>query len=221
VSEHSLVKVAPDMSLEEAALFGCAVLTGVGAAVNTAHIKLGMKVAVIGLGGVGFAGLLGALAAGAEQLLAIDTNPAKLETALSLGATDIFNARDENIVQAVKDATSGGADVVLEFAGAAPALELGYKLCRRGGELVTAGLPPPTAMFSIPAVSLVAEERTIRGSYLGSAVPVRDIPRFIALQRRGRLPVEKLITHRLKLDEINIGMDRLRDGTAIRQIVSM
>jgi alcohol dehydrogenase len=221
VSEHSLVKVAPDMSLEEAALFGCAVLTGVGAAVNTAHIKLGMKVAVIGLGGVGFAGLLGALAAGAEQLVAIDTNPAKLETALSLGATDIFNARDENIVQAVKDATNGGADVVLEFAGAAPALELGYKLCRRGGELVTAGLPPPTAMFSIPAVSLVAEERTIRGSYLGSAVPVRDIPRFIALQRRGRLPVEKLITHRLKLDEINTGMDRLRDGTAIRQIVSM
>jgi len=221
VSRYSLVKVDPDMSLEEAALFGCAVLTGVGAAINTAHISLGMKVAVIGLGGVGFAGLLGALAAGAERLIAIDTNDAKLDLARSLGATDIFNAKDAKLVEAIKDATSGGADVVLEFAGAAPALELGYKICRRGGELVTAGLPPPTAMFSIPAVSLVAEERTVRGSYLGSAVPIRDLPRYIALQRRGRLPVERLITHHLPLDDINLGMDRLRDGTAIRQIVTM
>lgn len=221
VSRRSLVKVTRDITLDEAALFGCAVMTGVGSAVNAAHISLGSTVAVIGLGGVGLAALLGALAAGAERVIAIDTAQSKLDFARSLGATDTFNALDAGVADAIRDATKGGVDVVLEMAGAAAALELGYKIMRRGGQLVTAGLPPPHALFPIPAVSLVAEEKTVRGSYMGSGVPLRDIPRYIELFRRGKLPVDKLVTHHLPLEDINIGMDRLKQGAAIRQIVTM
>ncbi len=221
VSRRSLIKVTPDIELEDAALFGCAVLTGVGAAVNSARVQLGSTVAVIGMGGVGLASLLGALAAGAQRVIAIDTVDSKLVSARALGATDTFNANSEGVVEAIRDLTNGGVEIVLEMAGAASALELGYRITRRGGQLVTAGLPSPRAIFPIPATSLVAEEKTIRGSYMGSGVPLRDLPRYIELYRRGRLPVDRLVTHRLPLDDINLGMDRLREGTAIRQIVTM
>jgi len=109
--------------------------------------------------------------------------------------------------------------VAVELAGSVQALTLAYNVTRRGGTTVTAGLPPPNAMLSIPAVSLVAEERTIKGSYIGTAVPSRDIPRYLGLFRRGRLPIDRLLTHRLPLDDINAGFDRLREGQAVRQIV--
>jgi alcohol dehydrogenase len=121
----------------------------------------------------------------------------------------------------VRDATYGGVDTVVETAGAVAALELGYGIARRGGELVTAGLPQPATRFAIPAVSLVADEKSIRGSYMGSSVPSRDVPRYLDLYRRGRLPVDRLVTHRLALEDINEGMDRLREGRAVRQIVTM
>ncbi len=193
----------------------------VWAAVNSARVQLGSTVAVIGMGGVGLASLLGALAAGAQRVIAIDTVDSKLVSARALGATDTFNANSEGVVEAIRDLTNGGVEIVLEMAGAASALELGYGITRRGGQLVTAGLPSPRAIFPIPATSLVAEEKTIRGSYMGSGVPLRDLPRYIELYRRGRLPVDRLVTHRLPLDDINLGMDRLREGTAIRQIVTM
>jgi len=221
VSRHSIVKVDPEIPLEEAALFGCAVLTGVGSVVNASRIKPGSQVAVIGLGGVGLAALLGAVVAGAARVVALDVNADKLELARALGATDTFDARSPDVSEAVREATSGGVDVVIETAGAAAALELGYAITRRGGELVTAGLPPAATRFAIPAVSLVADEKSIRGSYMGSSVPSRDIPRFIDLFRRGRLPVDRLVTHRLGLDDINLGMDRLREGKAVRQIMTM
>jgi alcohol dehydrogenase len=221
VSRHSLVKVDRDIPLEEAALFGCAVLTGVGSAVNAARISPGSQVAVIGLGGVGLAALLGAVAAGAARIVALDVSTEKLALASALGATDVFDAKAANAAEAVRDATRGGVDVVIETAGAGAALELGYAIAKRGGELVTAGLPPPTTRFAIPAVSLVADEKSIRGSYMGSSVPSRDVPRYLDMYRRGRLPVDRLVTHRLALDDINLGMDRLREGKAVRQIVTM
>jgi alcohol dehydrogenase len=220
MSRHSLVKVEADLPLEEAALFGCAVLTGVGAVFNSARVRPGGTVAVIGLGGVGLAGVMGAVAAGAGRIIAIDTNEQKLAVAKTFGATDVFNAADEHVVQAVRDATQGGVDTVVELAGAVAALELGYQIARRGGELVTAGLPPPQARFAIPAVTLTGEERTIRGSYMGSAVPIRDLPRYIGLYRRGLLPVDRLVTHRMALADINLGMDRLHQGQAIRQLIT-
>ncbi|NQV22172.1 MAG: alcohol dehydrogenase catalytic domain-containing protein [Rhodospirillales bacterium] len=219
VSRRSVVKIDKDMPLAEAALFGCGVLTGVGAVVNTAQVKPGSTVAVTGLGGVGLAALLGAVASGAERVVAVDMSESKLALAREFGATDTFNAGDPDCVDAVRAATNGGVENSLEMVGSARALEFAYKITRRGGTTVTAGLPHPNDMFSIPAVSLVAEERTIKGSYIGTSVPSRDLPRYIALYQRGKLPVDRLLTHRLKLDDINLGFDRLSNGEAVRQII--
>ncbi|HLF22856.1 MAG TPA: zinc-binding dehydrogenase, partial [Burkholderiales bacterium] len=154
-----------------------------------------------------------------SRLVGIDLLDSKLALAKSLGATDTFNANNTDCIEAARAATAGGVDYCLDFTGAAEGLALAYRLTRRGGVTVTAGLPPPDATFALPAVHLVAEERTLKGSYLGSAVPVRDIPRYIALYRQGRLPVDRLLTGRLRLDEINLGFDRLANGEAIRQVV--
>jgi alcohol dehydrogenase len=219
LSRRSLVKIDADIPLDEAALFGCAVLTGVGAVVNTAQVRAGASVAVVGLGGVGLAALLGAAAAGARQIIAIDLSDAKLEHAKLLGATHTVNAGSSDAKEQVRALSQGGVEFGFEFAGAIRALELAYAITRRGGMTVTASLPPSTASFSINAVSLVAEERTLKGSYIGTCVPSRDIPRFMALYRQGRLAVDKLLTGRLRLDEINHGFDLLHEGKAVRQVV--
>jgi len=219
VSRRSLVKIDPELPLAEAALFGCAVLTGVGAVVNTARFPAGSSAAVIGLGGVGLASVLGAVAAGARDVVAIDLDDQKLAFARQLGATATVNARDADAVDQVKGATRGGVEYAFELAGSVRALELAYKITKRGGMTVTAGLPPPTATMPLPAVNLVAEERTLKGSYIGTAVPSRDIPRYIQLYRRGRLPIDRLMSGTLALDDINEGFDRLHDGKAIRQVV--
>ena len=219
VSRNSLVKVDPGLPLDEAALFGCAVLTGVGAVVNTAKVPMGATVAVVGLGGVGLAALLGAVAAGASRIVAVDLARDKRDLALALGATDAFDAAAPGAIEAIRDATGGGLDYALEFAGSVKAMDLAYRITRRGGTTVTAGLPHPTATFALPQTHLVAEERTVKGSYIGTCVPARDLPRYVALYREGRLPVDKLLTHRMKLDDINEGFERLREGKAVRQVV--
>ncbi|MDB5985490.1 MAG: alcohol dehydrogenase [Nevskia sp.] len=219
VSARSAVRVDQDLPAEIAALFGCAVLTGVGAVVNTAHVAAGESVAIFGLGGVGLAALLGARAAGANPIVAVDVLQSKLDLARELGATHCINAGDGDTVAAVRAATNGGAHFTFETVGNENVLIQAYGATRRGGTTVSAGLPHPQKMFSVPAVSLVAEERTVKGSYMGSAVPQRDIPRYVALYRAGRLPVDRLLTHRLKLDELNAGFDRLARGEAVRQVV--
>ena len=215
----SLVKIDNDLPLEEAALFGCAVLTGVGAVVNTARVTPGSSVAVVGLGGVGLNALLGALAAGAERIVAVDIYDDKLAFARQLGATDTFNATETDCVEQIRTATSGGVDYAFEMAGAVKAMDLCYRITRRGGTTVTAGLSHPDHKFEVQHVSLVAEERTVKGSYIGSCVPLRDVPRYIALYRRGRLPVNRLMSDRLALEQINEGFDRLAEGHTVRQII--
>ena len=219
VSRRSLVKVDRDLPLAEAALFGCAVLTGVGAVVNTARLQVGQTAVVIGLGGVGLASLLGALAAGASKVVAVDLSEQKLALARDLGATATVDGRAADAVDQVRALTRGGADVAFEMAGSVRALEHAWRMTRRGGTTVTAGLPPPEAALTVNVVSLVAEERTLRGSYIGTCVPTRDIPRYIALYRAGRLPVDRLMSGSLTLDEINVGFDRLHAGSVVRQIV--
>lgn len=219
VSRRSLVRIDKSVPLDEAALFGCAVLTGVGAVVNTAKVGVGASTAVIGLGGVGLAALLGAKAAGARQIVAVDLSDDKLAQARALGATHTFNAGAPDAIEAIRAVSDGGVEFAFEFAGAVRALDLAYRITRRGGTTVTAGLPPPDATLALSVVNLVAEERTIKGSYIGTCVPSRDIPRYLSLYQQGRLPVDKLLSGRLKLDEINEGFDRLHDGTAVRQVV--
>jgi alcohol dehydrogenase len=218
VSEHSAVRVDPELPFEVAALFGCAVLTGVGAVVNSAGVRAGDSVAVFGLGGVGIAALLGAVASGAGEIVAVDLLPAKLELARELGATTTVLAGEDAVAQ-VQEATGGGAEKAIETVGNERVLADAYTATRRGGTTVTVGLPDPERMLAIPAVSLVAEERTLKGSYLGSCVPSRDIPRFVDLHRAGRLPVERLLSGRVGLDDLNAAFDRLARGEAVRQVV--
>lgn len=220
VSRHSVVKIVPGLPHEIAALFGCAVMTGVGAVVNTARLSVGQTILVTGLGGVGFAALLGALAAGAGQVIVADINAEKLKLASQLGAHVAINPGDKDAVQKVKEITNGGVDVSVEFAGAIGALQFAYAVTRRGGVTVTAGLPDPDKKLEISPAMLVAEERTLKGSYLGSCIPERDIPAYISLYTSGRLPVEKLLSHKLELENINEAFEILARGEAIRQIVT-
>lgn len=217
--EESLIKIDPEIPLEHAALFGCAILTGVGAVINTARVEPGSVVAVFGLGGVGLSVVMGARLAGAWPIVAVDLLDAKLELARELGATHTVNGADGRGVAAVRELTGGGAHYSFEAAGNERVLRDAYLATRRGGVTVTAGLPGPERMFSVPALGIVAEERTIKGSFMGSAVPRRDIPRLLALSRAGLLPVEKLVSRTLPLEQINEGFDALEQGTAVRQLL--
>lgn len=219
VSRKSCVKIDAPLTPAEAALFGCAVLTGVGAVINTARVQAGSSVAVLGLGGVGFSSLLAAVASGAREVVALDLSDDKLALARELGATATVNARDADAAEQVRALTRGGVDYAFEMAGAIPALELAWKITRRGGSTVTAGLPNPDRRFQLPPVQMVAEERTLRGSYIGSAVPARDIPRYVDMYRRGQLPVDRLMGEQLALADINRGLDRLATGQAMRDVV--
>ncbi len=220
VSMRSAVKIDPDVPAEIAALFGCAVMTGAGAVLNTARVPAGASVVVFGLGGVGLAAVLGSVAAGAHPVIAVDTLPDKLELAMSLGATHAIRG-GEHAVAEIRGITGGGAEFVFESVGSEVVLAQAYAATARGGTTIATGLPHPSKMFSVPAVSLVAEERTVRGSYMGSAVPLRDLPRFVALYQAGKLPVDRLLTHRLALDEVNEGFERLAQGKAVRQVIVM
>lgn len=220
VSRRSLVKVDADLPFEQAALFGCAVLTGVGAVVNTAGVRAGQSVVVVGLGGVGLSSVLGALASGASPVVAVDLSEDKLALARSLGPVRTVNAADGDAVEQVRALTGGGADFVFEMAGSARALEAGWKMTRRGGTTITAGLPPPEAALAVNIVQLVAEERTLKGSYIGACVPSRDIPRYVRLFREGRLPVERLLSGTIPLERINEAFDALADGAAVRTVVT-
>jgi alcohol dehydrogenase len=219
VSRRSLVKIDADLPFEHAALFGCAVLTGVGAVVNTAGVRAGQSAVVVGLGGVGLSSVLGALAAGASPVVAVDLSEDKLALARTLGPVQTVNAADADAVDQVRALTGGGADFVFEMAGSVRALDAAWRMTRRGGTTVTAGLPPPEAALAVNVVTLVAEERTLKGSYIGTCVPSRDIPRYIALFRQGRLPVDRLLSGIIPLSDINAAFDRLADGQAVRTVV--
>jgi alcohol dehydrogenase len=219
VSRHSVVRVDQSVSFEEAAVFGCAVITGTGAVINTAQLPVARTVAIVGLGGVGLAALLGARYREATVIVAVDLSDAKLALARELGATHAFNAGDPDAPAAIREATRGGVEYAFEMAGAVKALELAYRITRRGGTTVTAGLAHPQAQFSVQQVGIVAEERTIKGSYLGSCVPLRDIPRYIEWYQAGKLPVNRLLSGSMSLDGINAGFDALAGGEALRQTV--
>jgi alcohol dehydrogenase len=216
VDRRSAVKVDKDIPAEIAALFGCAVLTGAGAVVNSAAVRPGENVLIYGLGGVGLSALLAARASGAGVLAAIDPSPEKRALATELGAIAIDPADGVDLASIFPE---GGADVVIETVGKAVVLKAAYAAARRGGRIVTVGLPNPAETFDIPAVSLVADGKTLIGSYMGSAIPSRDIPRYIAMWRGGRLPVEKLLTSISPLSQINTLLDLMADGSAIRQVM--
>jgi len=219
VSQNSLIRVDSSIPFDVAALMGCAVLTGAGAVFNTGDVCPGCSTAVVGLGGVGLAAVMAAYAAGSESIIAIDRLPEKLKIAKELGATHVVDSNDSDALAQIREISSGGVDTAMDFTGNVHALRLAYDATRRGGTTVTAGLPNPAAKLELSALSLTAEERTLKGSYLGSGVPSRDVPRFLSLYSQGRLPVDRLMTHKIKLEDINEGFDRLHQGAAIRQVI--
>jgi alcohol dehydrogenase len=218
-SVDSLVKIDQEIPFEIAALFGCAIMTGVGAVVNTAQLRFGESILIVGLGGVGLSAILGAKAAGASNIIAADLNPQKRAIAKQLGAHQTIDSSKKRALQFLKDLSGGGVDVALEFAGAIPALEFAFNATKRGGTTVTAALPHHNAKLEISPVTLVGQEKSLKGSYLGSCVPSKDIPAYIELYKTGRLDVGKLISHRIKLEDINDGFERLAKGDALRQII--
>ncbi len=217
VSRRSVIPIDKEMPLEEAALVGCAILTGVGAVLNTARVQAGASLAVVGLGGIGLAAVLGARAAGATTIVAIDLSENKLALAKGFGATHTFNAA--TAVEDIRELTNSGVEFAFETAGSGRAMETAYRITRRGGMTIAVGLPNPAQQLLISQASVVAEERTIKGSYMGSCIPVRDVPSYMKLYRQGLLPVDRLLTDRLTLDDLNEGFDRLHEGKAIRQVV--
>lgn len=212
IDRLSLVPVDDDVPPEVAAVLGCAVLTGGGAVINAGKPQEGDTVMVVGLGGVGMAALLTAVSLGRGKVIGIDAVAAKREQALELGAAEVYPP-------AAALAAGVRAPVVIEAAGNARAFETAIALTDVGGTTVTVGLPSPTDTSTVAPLMITAEARTIIGSYLGSAVPARDIPMFAQLWRDGRLPVESLISSTVRLDDINEAMDNLADGRTVRQII--
>lgn len=212
VSRQSVVPVGADVPPEIAAVVGCAVLTGGGAVLNAGRPSDGDTVIVVGLGGVGMAALLTALSLQKGPVIGVDANPEKLARARELGASAVYTP-DELADNGVR------ADVVVEAAGHPRAFESAVAATAPGGTTVTVGLPSPDARSTIAPLGLTAEARTIVGSYLGSAVPSRDIPVYLDLWRAGRLPIEELITERVALADINESFDQLADGRAVRQVI--
>ncbi len=211
VSRTSVVKVEDDVPADVAALLGCAVLTGGGAVLNSGRPRPGERVVVVGLGGVGMAALAVAVALG-HEVIGVDPVPLKRAAALGLRASAALDP-EKALLEGIL------APVVIEAAGSVPAFETALALTAPGGTTVTVGLPAPEAMARISPLSLTAGARTVVGSYLGSAVPERDIPRYVALWREGRLPLESLVSARITLPELNVAMDRLAAGQELRQLV--
>ena len=216
---QSLVRIDPDVPLETAVLFGCAIMTGVGAVVNTAQVMPGSSVAIFGMGGVGLSAVMGAKAAGAGPIIAVDKLEAKLDLARKCGATHTINASINDPIEAIRDLTRGGVEYSFEVVGSEKVLAQAYAATGRGGTTVSVGLPHPEKKLEIQAVSLTAEERVLRGSYMGSCVPSRDIPRFIRMYQAGLLPVDLLKSKNIALEEVNESFDALDRGEVVRQVI--
>jgi S-(hydroxymethyl)glutathione dehydrogenase/alcohol dehydrogenase len=216
--EQSLVRIPKDVPFEVAALIGCGVLTGVGAALNTAAIRPGERVAIIGCGGVGLNVIQGCRVAGASMILAIDPVEAKREAARSFGATHA--CAPEDAVAIAKELTEGiYPDAVFEVVGRTALQRMAFDLVRPGGRAVMVGAAPTTEETALPAIGFLIFERRALGCYYGSCTPQRDVPRILELWRAGRLDLEGLITDRRPLDEVNEAFAAMEAGTAIRTVL--
>ncbi len=212
VDRRSVVPVDLSVPARIAAMMGCAVLTGGGAVINSGQLQTGETLAVVGLGGVGMAAILTGLAHDGVRVIGVDARPEKLVLAREFGASEAYlpeEAREAGV----------RADVVVEAVGSAKAFESAIGLTAPGGRTVTVGLPATNDLATISPLTLVAEGRSIIGSYMGSSIPARDIPIFIEMWRAGKFPIEKLISDEIELDDINRAMDQLADGNAIRQLI--
>jgi len=218
-AEESVVRIPDDVPLEIAAVFGCAALTGLGAVFEAARVAPGTTVAVFGGGGVGLMAILGAGVVGASAIV-VDPVAHKRDVALSLGARAAVDPTTGDASAQIKELTGGrGAEYAIEASGVVRAFEDAIDCTAPGGTVVAVGLPRGTARAQVSPAMLVGGDRTVRGSFMGSSVAQRDIPRYIELWRRGKLPVERIVSGHVGLDRINEAMDALAAGEALRTLV--
>jgi Zn-dependent alcohol dehydrogenase len=223
VPERSCIPIPDDVPFEIAALVGCAITTGVGAVWRTAEVRAGDRVAVIGCGGVGLSALMAAVAAGADPVIAVDAAEQKLEVARSFGASEaiLWQGTPEATADALHGASGGGVDVAIEATGRPEAMLAAYLGTRPRGAAVLIGIPRADAVLPLPAVTIPRSERRILGSIYGSSKPERDFPATLALYRSGRLPLDRLVSHRLPLDEVEHGFELMRSGDALRVVLDL
>jgi alcohol dehydrogenase len=220
VAQESLVKIDNVVPLDKAALLGCAVITGVGAVMNTARVAPGESVVIFGLGGVGLSAVMGARLAGAYPIIAVDMLTSKFELAKRLGADFTIPAGVDNPVAVIRDLTHGGAEYAFDAVGNTNVLTQAFKATALGGKIICIGIPPSDRFISLHAASMVLMEKVVQGSLMGSAVPRRDIPRLTHLYLAGKLPLDELLSPSISFDEINTGFDRLAQGSVVRQLIN-
>jgi S-(hydroxymethyl)glutathione dehydrogenase/alcohol dehydrogenase len=217
--ERSLVKIRDDMPLDRAALIGCGVTTGLGAALNTARIRAGSTAVVIGCGGVGLAALQGCRIGGAGRIVAVDTQAWKLELASKLGATDVVNASEGDPTWKVLELTGGGAHYTFECIGIEATVQQAVNMLRKGGVALLVGVVPIGKMVPLHAADITLQEKTVMGSMMGSNRFRIDMPRYVDFYLDGRLKLDEMISARLPLGEVNQAFDRMRAGEAARSVL--
>lgn len=215
----TLIKIDDTVPLDVAALFGCGVVTGAGAVFNAAKVRPGQSVAVIGLGGVGLSAVMAAKISGASKIIGIDIVESKFALAEDVGCTHTFSARDGDVVEAVKDLTGGGVDFAFEVSGSKPAMSTAYDIVRRGGEIICVGLGAMDDMYEYSHARLVSEEKSLRGTYMGSGNAVGDIPRYLRYFQEGRMPVDRLRSGTMTFNELNGALDLLDRGAVMREVL--
>ncbi|WP_226948584.1 Zn-dependent alcohol dehydrogenase [Rhizorhabdus wittichii] len=219
IHAHSVSRIPEDMPLDVACLLGCAVLTGVGAAIERAKVRPGDMVAVIGCGGVGLNVIQGARLAGASRIIAVDLNPAKLELAKVFGATDLV-AGGDGVVEQVRELTKGGVDYAFEVIGLAPTVRQAFMMLRKGGAAVMVGVPKFGSDISIPAMPFLQQEVSLISSMMGSVPFQVAIPRYAQLYLEGRLNLDSLVSQRIALTDINKGYEQLAAGSVARSVIT-
>ena len=221
VPSISAVKIDDDVPLTSAALIGCGVQTGVGAALNTASIQKGATVAVIGCGGVGLNVVQGARIAGAERIIAIDMIEGKLQLAKEFGATDFVNAAQGDPVTQVNQLTSGmGVDAAFEVIGLGPTIEQAMSMTRRGGETILVGVPRLDVNVNVnPAFSLIYTAKAIKGCWYGSTNAHEDVPMLLELYKKGELKLDELISREIAVDQVNEAFDAMKAGEVARSVI--
>jgi len=221
VHERSCVRISHDAPFDVASLVGCGITTGVGAVWNTAGVRPGDRVAIVGCGGVGLSALMAAVAVGAEPVIAVDAAPGKLETAKALGATAgvQWAGTAEETAEAIRVASGGGVDYAIEATGRGEAMLSAVLATRRRGAAVLIGIPRADTVIPVPALTMPRMERRIQGSIYGSARPERDFPKILDLYRSGRLPLDRLVSHRLPLEEVDHAFALMNSGDALRVVL--
>jgi len=220
VRGNAAIKIPDDMPLDRACLVGCGVMTGVGAAVNTAKVQPGDTVAVFGCGGVGLNVIQGAVLCGAARIIAVDLSPAKLELAKTFGATDVVNGKDGGAPDQIRSLTDGlGVDYAFEVIGLPAVIQEAYFSLKRGGKVIVVGVPGIGQMVEIPGQMIALEEKSVVGSLYGSANMKRDMPRLVELYQGKKLKLDELVSKRIKLEDVNAAFADMEKGAVARSVI--